>query len=81
MLLQLAESLKLDMKTFGHDFKDPKLFKKVEDQFESGILSGVNGTPSFYINGIKYNDSYDYDSLTRAIDLAISESPVSKAKA
>lgn len=81
MLLQLAESLKLDMRTFGHDFKDPKLFKKVEDQFESGILSGVNGTPSFYINGIKYEDSYDYESLTRAIDRAISEKPVSKAKA
>jgi protein-disulfide isomerase len=77
MLLQLAESLKLDMKTFSQDFKDPKLFKKVEDDFESGIMSGVNGTPSFYINGIKYNDSYDYDSLTRAI----SESAVSKTKA
>jgi protein-disulfide isomerase len=81
MLLQLAESLKLDMKRFEHDFKDPKMFKKVEDQFESGIVSGVNGTPSFYINGVKYNDSYDYDSLTSAIDRAISENPVSKAKA
>ena len=81
MLLQLAESLKLDMKKFEHDFKDPKLFKKVEDQFESGILSGVNGTPSFYINGTKYNDSYDYDSLTKAIDHAISAKPVPKTKA
>ena len=67
MLLALAESLKLDMKIFQHDFKDPKLFKKVEDQFESGIVSGVNGTPSFYINGVKYNDSYDYESLSGAI--------------
>jgi protein-disulfide isomerase len=81
MLLQLAASLKLYMKKFEHDLKDQKLFKKVEDQFESGILSGVNGTPSFYINGIKYNDSYDYDSLTRAIDLVILEKPVRKAKA
>ena len=81
MLLQLAESLNLNMNTFGHDFKDPKLFQKVEDQFESGILSGVNGTPSFYINGIKYEGSYDYESLTRAIDQAISESRVKKAKA
>ena len=66
-LLALAESLKLDMKIFQHDFKDPKLFKKVEDNFESGIVSGVNGTPSFYINGVKYNDSYDYESLSKAI--------------
>jgi protein-disulfide isomerase len=73
MLLQLAESLKLDMKTFQQDFKDQKLFKKAEDSFESGILSGVNGTPSFYINGVKFNGSYDYQSLTHAIDHAILE--------
>jgi protein-disulfide isomerase len=80
MLLQLAESLKLDMKTFEHDFKDPKLFKKVEDQFESGILSGVNGTPSFYINGIKYEDSYDYESLSSALNQAISKNNIFKTK-
>ena len=72
MLLALAESLKLDMKTFQHDFKDPALFKKVEDSFESGIISGVNGTPSFYINGTKYNGSYDYESMTQAIEHALS---------
>lgn len=81
MLLQLAESLKLNMTTFGHDFKDPKLFKKVEDQFESGILSGVNGTPSFYINGIKYEDSYDYESLSRTLDQVTSKNNMSKTKA
>jgi protein-disulfide isomerase len=67
MLLALAQSLKLDMKIFQQDFKDPKLFKKVEDNFESGIVSGVNGTPSFYINGTKYNGAYDYESLSEAI--------------
>jgi protein-disulfide isomerase len=72
MLLALAESLKLDMKAFQHDFKDPALFKIVEDSFESGIVSGVNGTPSFYINGAKYNGSYDYESMTQAIEHALS---------
>jgi protein-disulfide isomerase len=71
MLLQLAEHLKLDMKRFQHDFKDPKLFEKVEADFESGIKSGVNGTPSFYVNAIKYNGPYDFDSLSRAISNAM----------
>ena len=31
--------------------------------FLSGIHSGVNGTPTFYINGIRYNDSWDLESL------------------
>jgi protein-disulfide isomerase len=67
LLLRLAEALKLNMKTFQHDLKDPKLFAKMEANFESGIVSGVNGTPSFYINGHKYNGSYDYESLAHAI--------------
>lgn len=78
MLLDLAEKLHLDMKTFQNDFRDPKLFEKVEANFESGIVSGVNGTPSFYINGNKHNGSYDYDSLTQIIDRAISEHSVTK---
>jgi protein-disulfide isomerase len=72
MLIQLAQTLQLDMKAFHADFKNPKLFKKVEDQFESGILSGVNGTPSFYINGVKHDGTYDYQSLSHAIDQVIS---------
>jgi protein-disulfide isomerase len=58
MLLQLAQSLKLNMQTFGNDFKDPALFAKVESDFDSGIKSGVNGTPSFYINGVKFDGAY-----------------------
>ena len=68
LLLRLAESLKLDMKRFQNDFRDPKLFALVEDSFESGIMSGVNGTPSFYINGSKFDGYYDYESLSEAID-------------
>jgi protein-disulfide isomerase len=68
MLLQLAEALKLDMKIFQHDFKNQKLFDKVEKDFESGIVSGVNGTPSFFINGSKYNGAYDFPSMTEALD-------------
>ncbi len=68
LLLRLAESLHLDMKAFEKDLQDPKLFSEVEADFESGIISGVNGTPSFYINGNKFNGYYDFDSLTEAID-------------
>jgi protein-disulfide isomerase len=57
MLLELAEKLHLDMKAFQNDFQDQKLFEKVEANFESGIVSGVNGTPSFYINGNKHSGS------------------------
>src|SRR5664279_5173179 len=61
MLLELAKTLHLDIKEFQTDLADPALSKKVEDDFESGIISGVNGTPSFYINNKKYNGPYTFD--------------------
>jgi protein-disulfide isomerase len=72
-LLQFAELLKLDLKVFQKDIADQKLFEIVEANFESGLLSGVNGTPSFYINGNKYNGPYDFLSLSHAIEISLSE--------
>jgi protein-disulfide isomerase len=66
--MQFAESLGLDTKVFAHDWKSADLVTKVEADFESGIKSGVNGTPSFFLNGGKFED-YDgtYESLAAAI--------------
>ena len=36
---------------------------RIRDDFLSGIHSGVNGTPTFYINGIRYNDSWDLETI------------------
>ena len=33
----------------------------------SGVRSGVNGTPTFFINGVRYDDSWDYADLVTAI--------------
>jgi protein-disulfide isomerase len=36
----------------------------------SGVRSGVNGTPTFYINGVRHDDSYDLDTLLAALGAA-----------
>jgi protein-disulfide isomerase len=41
---------------------------RIRQDFMSGVRSGVNGTPSFFINGQKYEGNYDLASLTEAID-------------
>ena len=69
-LLDLAQKLHFNVKKFQNDLNDPALAEKVESDFESGILSGVNGTPSFYINNQKYNGPYTYESLTLALEKA-----------
>jgi len=71
LLLGLAKTLHLNIKEFHNDLEDPVLAAKVESDFESGILSGVNGTPSFYINNEKYNGPYTFESLTLALEKAI----------
>jgi protein-disulfide isomerase len=51
----LAEKLGLDMEQFEWDLNSEEVTNKVEDDFESGVRSGVNGTPSFFINGTKFD--------------------------
>ena len=58
-ILTFAAKLKLDIEKFEAHFELPATREKVESDFESGVRSGVNGTPSFFINGEKYNESWD----------------------
>jgi len=41
---------------------------KINDDFIGGVRSGVNGTPSFFINGEKHQGSFAYEELAAAID-------------
>lgn len=72
-LQEFAMNLGLNITAFKADMVDPVLAEKVETSFESGVRSGVNGTPSFFINGHKYNGSYDADSMIRAIERMMKE--------
>ena len=40
---------------------------KVRDDFLSGVRSGVNGTPTFFINGVRHNGTWDLESLLEAV--------------
>ncbi|MFV0388963.1 MAG: DsbA family protein [Pyrinomonadaceae bacterium] len=58
-LVRYASDIGLDINRFEEDFSLPDVAKKVENDFESGVRSGVNGTPSFFVNGEKYNGSWE----------------------
>lgn len=53
--LKLAEKMGLNIPQFKADIHKKELAEKIDTDFESGIISGVNGTPSFFINGNKFN--------------------------
>ena len=66
-LLEYAKVLELDMSRFQDDFYNHTFALRVREDFLSGIRSGVNGTPTFYINGMRYNDSWDQETLTKTL--------------
>jgi protein-disulfide isomerase len=57
-IIGYAKSLGLDMVQFGKDLENPTYAKRVRDDFRSGVKSGVNGTPTFFINGSRYEGSW-----------------------
>jgi protein-disulfide isomerase len=58
-LLSYAKKIGLDVSRFKNDIENNSLSTKIENDLESGVRSGVNGTPSFYINGVKYEGAWD----------------------
>ncbi len=63
-----AERLSLDMNKFAKDMDSDEVAKKVQEDIMGGIKSGVNGTPTFFINGVRFDGSYQLDSLLEAIE-------------
>ena len=67
-LFHFAKSIGLDLERFKNDIHLKALSDKVEKDFESGIRSGVNSTPSFFINGEKYAGVPSYDNFKKIIE-------------
>jgi protein-disulfide isomerase len=40
---------------------------RVREDFESGVRSGVNGTPTFFLNGRRHEGAFDYPTLLAAL--------------
>lgn len=56
LFIQLAEEIGLDLEEFQSDFdQSGNLEAKIDADFEDGMRSGVNGTPSFFVNGEKFD--------------------------
>lgn len=69
-LMNLAEELDLDLKKFEADMVGHEHADRVREEFMSGVRSGVNGTPSFFINGARFDESWNQDSLGEALEAA-----------
>ncbi len=57
-LVGYAEALGLDTGRFVRELEAGTYEKRVRDDFRSGVRSGVNGTPTFFVNGYRYDGSW-----------------------
>jgi protein-disulfide isomerase len=71
-LVHYAVALHLDQETFVREMTEHVHANRVHEDFLSGVRSGVNGTPTFFINGVRHDDSYDLETLLAAIEAAMS---------
>jgi Na+/H+ antiporter NhaA len=69
-LIGYAEELGLDVQRFRDDLKRHAGAERVEDDLASADLSGVTGTPTFFINGRRHYGAYDLDALSTALRAA-----------
>ncbi len=67
-LIGYAEDLGLDMERFDRAVTTRRFAAKVLEDLQSGTESGVKGTPTFFINGIRHNGSYKFESLLAALE-------------
>lgn len=70
---QLVESLGLNTHQLENAMREGTFDRKIQKDFMGGVRSGVNGTPSFFINDHRFNGSYDYDSLVNAIEAELTQ--------
>ena len=63
-----AKKIGLNLEQFESDIKQGTVEKRIKEDRQSGIRSGVNGTPTFFVNGTRYDGSPDYNSLLAALE-------------
>jgi protein-disulfide isomerase len=68
LLFQLAEQLQLDREKLRQALASQEFEPRVRADFRGGVRSGVNRTPTFFLNGQRHDGAYDFASLVEAID-------------
>jgi protein-disulfide isomerase len=69
-LVRYATDLGLDTEKFTKELKEHVHAARVAEDMDSADLSGVSGTPSFFINGMRHQGAYDIDTLSAAVKAA-----------
>lgn len=73
LLLKLAATLGLPTSELGSALLDHDFAPRVQSDFQGGVRSGVNGTPTFFINGQRHDGPFEFEDLVAAIEKRLPE--------
>ncbi|TCO49710.1 Na+/H+ antiporter NhaA [Actinocrispum wychmicini] len=79
-LLRYGEELGLDVDRFAEHMRRGLGVDRIAEDIDSADLSGVSGTPTFFINGRRHYGAYDIDTLKAAVRTARARAAVLKGK-
>jgi protein-disulfide isomerase len=68
LLFELGRELELPALGLRSAIENHDFAPKIRGDFLGGVRSGVNGTPTFFINNVRHEGSYDFETLSSAID-------------
>jgi protein-disulfide isomerase len=68
LLRRLCDALGLPQESLELALADKQYAERVRADFLGGVRSGVNGTPTFFIDGHRHEGPFDYEDLVKAID-------------
>lgn len=68
--LALAGELGLAPESLENALRDRTFRQRVHHDFSTGVRSGVNGTPTFYVNGTRHDATYEFGILVAALEHA-----------
>lgn len=63
-----GEKPRIDSERINKEVSNQAYSPRIREDFMSGVRSGVNGTPTFFINDRRHNGSYEYSELVGAIE-------------
>lgn len=74
-LVAHARAIGVDAERVARELADGTWAKRVRDDFRSGVRSGVNGTPTFFVNGVRYDEGWnDQEGFLGALRTAAARS-------
>ncbi|HET6743960.1 MAG TPA: DsbA family protein, partial [Kribbella sp.] len=77
-MLRYADQLGLDRERLHDEVKRHVAAARVAQDVESADLSGVSGTPTFFINGQRHYGAYDVETLKAAIHVARARAKINR---